>query len=64
MKRKKEINKRLPHYNYAKWLEMRKNDRYDIDKNKNQIKAIADFLQSLFQLPATPETVAVPQRQI
>ena len=24
MKRKKELEKRLPHYNYAKWLEMRK----------------------------------------
>jgi hypothetical protein len=37
-----------------------KKDRDDIDKNKNQIRAIADFLQSLIQLPATPETVAVP----
>ena len=36
-----------------------KKDRDDIDKNKNQIRAIADFLQSLIQLPATPETVAV-----
>ena len=40
-----------------KWLEMRKKDRDDIDKNKNQISAIASFLQSLIQLP---ETDAVP----
>jgi hypothetical protein len=39
---------------------MRKKDRDDIDKNKNQIRGIASFLQSLIQLPATPETVAVP----
>ena len=29
-----------------KWLEMRKKYRDDIDKNKNQIRAIASFLQS------------------
>jgi len=56
--------KSLPHYKYAKWLEMRKKDRDDIEKNRNQNRAIASFLQSLIQLPATPETVAVPQLQI
>ena len=61
IKRKK---KPLQHYKYAKCLEMRKRDRDDIDKNKNQIRAIASFLQSLTQLLATPKTVAVPQLQI
>jgi hypothetical protein len=41
-----------------------KNDRDDIDKNKNQIIAIARFLEGLTKLHATPETVAVPQLQI
>jgi hypothetical protein len=39
---------------------MRKKYREVIDKNKNQIRAIASFLQNLTQLLATPETVAVP----
>ena len=55
MKRKKP----LPHYSCEKWLEMWKKDREDIDKNKNQIRAIASFLQNLTQLLATPEKVAV-----
>ena len=29
---------------YAKRLEMRKKNRQDIDKNKTQIRAIANFL--------------------
>ena len=55
-KRKK---KPLPHYKYAKLLEMRNNSNY-IDMNKYLIRAIVRFLQNLTQLLATPETVAVP----
>ena len=36
-----------------------KKDSDDIDKNRNQIRAISNFLQSIIQLPATPDTVAV-----
>ena len=42
---------------------MRKKERDEIDKNKNQMRAIASYLQSLIQLHATPETVAVPPTQ-
>ena len=45
----------------CKMSEMRKKDRDIIDKNKNQIRAIASFLHNLTQLVATPETVAVAQ---
>ena len=63
MKGKKVIKNSLPHYKYAKWLEMRKKTE-DIDKNRNQIRAISKFLQSIIHLPATSDTVAVPQHQI
>ena len=43
---------------------MWKKEREDIDKNKNQIRAIARFLQNLTQLIATPTTVALSQLQI
>ena len=61
----KDRNKKaIATFNYAKWLEIRKKDRDDIDNNENKIRTIADIFQSIIQLPATPETVAVPQLQI
>jgi hypothetical protein len=56
--------KSAPTLQVCKMVRNAKKDRDDIDKNKNQIRAIASFLQNLTQLLATPETVAVPQLQI
>ena len=56
--------KSAPTLQVCKMVRNAKKDRDDIDKNKNQIRAIASFLQNLTQLLATPETVAVHQLQI
>jgi hypothetical protein len=42
-----------PVHEYSKWLEMRRKDRDDIERNKIHIRTMANLLHSIMQVPKT-----------
>jgi hypothetical protein len=50
-------------HEYSKWLEMRRNDREDIEWNRIHIRTVANLLHSILQVPkssSSADPVATP----
>ena len=61
---KEKGNGPLPEHGYSKWLEMRRKDRDDIERNRIQIRTIANLVHSILQVPkssSSADSVAAPQ---
>jgi len=61
---KAKRNGPLPLHGYSKWLEMRRKDRDDIEKNEIHIRTIANLLHNNMQVPkssSSADPVAAPQ---
>ena len=46
-----------PVHEYSKWLEMRRKDRDDIERNKIHIRTMANLLHSIMQVPKSSSSV-------
>ena len=61
--RKVRRNGPLPVHEYSKWLELRRNDREDIERNRIHIRTMAYLLHSMLQIPkssSSADPVATP----
>ena len=61
--RKVRRNGQLPGHEYSKWLQMRRNGREDIERNRMHIRTMANLLHSILQVPkssSSADTVATP----
>ena len=61
--RKVRRNGPLPVHEYSKWLEMRRKDRDDIERNRIHIRTMANLLHSILQVPkssSSADPVATP----
>jgi hypothetical protein len=46
-----------PVHEYSKWLEMRRKDRDDIERNRIHIRTMANLLHSIMQVPKSSSSV-------